>query len=1206
MSATRDLGLTLPLQGLQLIEASAGTGKTFTLATLYARLVIAQGLPVSQILAVTYTEAATKELRERLRARLLAALAGLDDTLAESDPAFAATRDLLDAAIATEGRDALRQRLRVAAAAMDLAPIHTIHGFCRRALADHALEAGQPLVERALVENEAALREEVATDFWRLRSRDAALAAQLRQIWKAPAGLADSLRGLLAAEVLAPEPTPRDATSDAALALARQRLAQAVRDDGDDAYALIAAALADKSLKGNIIKAPTFEKVWRGLRSWQDNGFVGDPDVDRVAIARFTPAELVSATSKRGTTPTAPFFARIDEWLDARNFHDEVEQDRHIALIHDAVRHARGRLQAIKRQRGLMGYDDMIRGVADALAGPQGDAFAGRLQAQYRVALLDEFQDTDARQWAIFQRLFAPPEVGDATRDDGLPRALFLIGDPKQAIYRFRGGDVFTYLAAAASAGPGQRHSLARNFRSRPAMLAAVQAVFDLAGPRAFVQDDIPFVPVTAGGRAADTDLCRGDAILPALNVLVFDPQADIDATRDLAARACVATIRELLLAGVAGEVTRTDKHGARRGVLPGDIAILVERHKDGERMQRVLSAAGIPSVAAGRQSLYDTDEARHLRWLLAALNDPGDDTRLRAALAAPLFGLDALAIAALETDDAAHRAWQDRLQCWRERAERHGPLALLNDLAAENAPRLLRLRDGERRLTNYLQLAEALQDAEAQSLGLPGLADELERRIADADNSNDSELLRLESDADRVKILTLHKSKGLEFDLVFLPFAATGGNSRFANTPPMATCHRDGQRITTLYPPKDGEERRQDADEEHAEDRRLLYVGLTRARLATWVAWGPAKDVEKTAFAALLHGEDAPGKIGKVTAESIAARLALLRTHAEALGGPQALAVVAAAAASTDVAALPVPTAPIPPAAVAQCPLNRDWWIYSFSQLAREDDGAQERGASDEVDAPSVLPASRFAGARFGNSLHTALELVDMAAWRDCQTALPPTGQLEPIVRALREQGYASEADIDEGVPLLTSLVANTLNVRLPEGARLSELPAGARRAEMEFHLDLASTAVPDFLAQLHAHGLVSDRQAFGGRRRLEGLLTGFIDLVYEFDGRYYVLDYKSNQLRDYAPATLAQAVRDSEYDLQYVIYTLALHRWLRFRLGAAYDPARQLGGVRYLFCRGLDAFDPDSPGIHAPVLPVALLESLDRLFTAPTRADA
>ena len=880
----------------------------------------------------------------------------------------------------------------------------------------------------------------------------------------------------------------------------------------------------------------------------------------------------------------SPLFDAITDWAQAQRFADETEENHRITLVHDAVGFARQRLAEVKRQRGLMGYDDMIRGVADALDGPQGEAFAAKLQAQYRVALLDEFQDTDARQWAIFRRLFASPPGDGASGGETPPRALFLIGDPKQAIYRFRGGDVFTYLAAARRAGAGQRHTLAQNFRSRPAMLAAVQALFDLAGAAAFAQDGITFTPVTAGAGSDDHHLCRGGEVMPALTVLVFDAARNIEAARTAAAQACVATIRDVLVGGAAGVITRNDKHGTARGVLPGDIAILVERHADGERMQRALSLAGIPSVAAGRQSLYDTDEARHLRWLLAALNDPGDDTRLRAALAAPLFGLDALAIAALDADDAAHRAWQDRLQRWRERAERHGPLALLNDLAAENAPRLLRLRDGERRLTNYLQLAEALQDAEAQSLGLPGLADELERRIADADNSNDSELLRLESDADRVKILTLHKSKGLEFDLVFLPFAATGGNSRFANTPPMATCHRDGQRITTLYPPKDGEERRQDADEEHAEDRRLLYVGLTRARLATWVAWGPAKDVEKTAFAALLHGEDAPGKIGKVTADSIAARLALLRTHAEALGGPQALAVVAAAAASTDVAALPVPTAPIPPAAVAQRPLNRDWWIYSFSQLAREDDGAQERGASDEVDAPSALPASRFAGARFGNSLHTALELVDMAAWRDCQTALPPAGQLEPIVRALREQGYASEADIDEGVPLLTSLVANTLNVRLPEGARLSELPAGARRAEMEFHLDLASTAVPEFLAQLHAHGLVSDRQAFGGRRRLEGLLTGFIDLVYEFDGRYYVLDYKSNQLRDYAPATLAQAVRDSEYDLQYVIYTLALHRWLRFRLGAAYDPARQLGGVRYLFCRGLDAFDPDSPGIHAP----------------------
>lgn len=1198
-----DLGLQVPLQGLQLIEASAGTGKTFTLATIHARLIIEQRLPVSEILAVTFTEAATKELRERLRARLLLALALLDGQAAAADPAHASTQWLLDAAIGREGREPLRQRLRTAAAAMDLAPIHTIHGFCRRALADHALEAGQPLIERVLIENEAALREEVATDFWRLRSREEATARRLRAIWKAPAALADSLRGLLAVDVLLPEPTPRDDGAEQALALARRALQRAAISEGEQAGDMLRDAIASGVLSGVKIKAPTFEAVWRSLRAWAQTESEDDPPVDPDKLGKFGQNKLADATNKNQVTPESPVFVAIERWSDARDFVEEVERDRRIALVHEAVTFARARLDTLKQQRGLLGFDDMIRGVADALDGPQGAGFAARLQTQYRVALLDEFQDTDPRQWAIFRRLFAPPYA-----DDDSMRALFLIGDPKQAIYRFRGGDVFTYLAAARAATPAQRHSLVHNYRSRPAMLAAVQALFDLAGPRAFAQAGIGFQPVLAGDQADDRHLLHDGAIVPALTALRFEPTGSgIDGAREAAAQACVATIRDLLVDGAAGRLLRTGKHGTTQGVRPGDIAILVERHDDAARMRRALAAAGIPSVAAGKLSLYQTEEARHLRWLLAALNEPGDEARLRAALAAPLFGLDALAIAALDTDEAAHRRWQDRLQHWRERTERHGPLALINDLCAENAPRLLGLRDGERRLTNYLQLAEALQEADAAALGLAGLADALDRRLREADAENEGELLRLESDAERVKILTLHKSKGLEFDLVFLPFLATGGNSRRTRTPAMASYHDDTRRISLLYPDKGGDALRRDAEEERAEDLRLLYVGLTRARLATWIAWGPAKDAEKTALAWLLHRAPDAETVGKIDDNNIALRLAAWHARAEALNANALHVAIAPAPATRSPVAPPVgPSAPVPAAAIARRTLDRDWWIHSFSQLTREDSGAEERGASDESEAPALPASSRFAGARFGNALHTALELADVVAWRDWQAPLPPEGQFELLAGALREQGYTGENDLAEGVPLLTSLVANTLNVRLPEGARLARLPAGARRAEMEFHLALAPTAIPAFLARLHAHGLVSERQAFGARRKLEGLLTGFIDLIYEFDGRYHVLDYKSNQLRDYAPATLAQAVRDSEYDLQYVIYTLALHRWLRFRLGRDYAPARHLGGVRYLFCRGLDALAADSPGIHAVDLPAALIEALDRLFTQRAEVEA
>ena len=1202
MTESDDLGLRIPVRGVQLIEASAGTGKTFTLATLYARMVIELGLPVSSILAVTFTEAATKELRERLRGRLLLAQELVEAALSPDASALAfdtaadseetrLTRQLVHAAISREGARAVCQRLRNAAAQMDLAPIHTIHGFCRRALADHALQAGQPLLERDLLQNEAALRREVALDFWRLQSLDARSATTLTSIWPSPRALADSLRALVALDVLLPLPVADDGTRLAALDAARGEMANAFRAHGESARELLRQAFAAGQVHATYVKDSAVDPVWQALRDWLPAPQGRDP-LHR-NLGNYGTAQLGIRTNKRQLAPASPLFDSIDRWQQASADYQSVLREQKIALVQAARDYAGARMAQLKRERALLGFDDMIRGVADALDGPQGEQFAAKLRGQYSIALLDEFQDTDARQWSIFRRLFA--EHGGADEDHETPRALFLIGDPKQAIYRFRGGDVFAYLAAEKHADA--RHRLDRNFRSRPLALAAIETLFELSGPGAFAQAGIEFEPVLPGGRCADADfLVDGDAA-PALTVLVLacEEKEAIEEARARAVAACVGSIHALLAAGLDGRARLVDCKGLSRAVQPGDIAVLVERNDDAERIQSALSRAGIPSVAAGRNSLYDSEEAQHLCWLFEALLAPADDQRLRAALAAPLFALDATALAAFDEDETSHRGWQDRLQHWQQRAQRFGPMALVGEICAEQAPRLLLLRDGERRLSNYLQLAEELQAADAHALGLTGLLAELERRIDDADSGNDAELLRLESDAARVKIMTLHMSKGLEFEFVFLPNAATGGADRRPGKPEMARFHDGTRRVAMLYPDKGGEECLQEAAEERAEKLRLLYVGLTRARLATWMVWGGVKDARKTAMAWLLHrgpGGELPASLAQADVDA-----ALKRLQSRA---PSAISVRPAAEAS----GLPrldfEPGQATPTVVVARRLLDRDWWVYSFSQLAREDGGSDSQGAEDETEPSPTLPWSRFSGTRFGNALHEALEKIAMGKWLDWSTPLPPSGQFDILARALHSHGYVADNDLDEGVPLLTALISETVNARMPDGARLAALPEQQRRNEMEFHLALAPTAMPRLLALLHRHGIVTARQAFGMRQRIEGLLTGRIDLVYEMHGRFHAVDYKSNQLRDYGAASLAQAVRDSEYDLQYVLYTLALHRWLRFRLGQAYSPADHLGGVRYLFVRGLDRSADGSPGVHALDLPAGLIDSLDALLQA------
>ena len=1186
-----ELGLRLPLQGVQLIEASAGTGKTFTVATVYARLVIEARLPVSRLLAVTFTEAATRDLREQLRLRLAEASALLESGADLAQVAGADTRGiaarLLQAALLAEPRERLLARLRQAVEQLDLAPIHTIHGFCQRALHEHALQAGQPLEERELLANEAGLRHEVALEFWRRHSRLPGDAEALSATWGSPAELAASLRELLALDGLRPEPAdaPGDDAIEAERLAAHRALAEAFDQHGESARDLLRAAHAAGAVDARYSKDAAVEPCWQALRLWRQAPDGNDPDIDK--LDNYGSVLLAKRTNKNRDTPRSPLFDAIQAWVEVRDRAAAACRRRQLALVHEARAFAARRLRQLKAERRQLGFDDMIGGVAEALDGARGAQFAAALQAQYAVALVDEFQDTDPRQWAIFERLFS----GEAAP----PRALFLIGDPKQAIYRFRGGDVSTYLAARRQADAW--HRLERNFRSRPLALSAVQALFELGGEGAFDQDGIEFEPVAPGGRCLDADFEVDGEPAPALvlQLLQAEPELGdaVEAMREQATAACAAAIHGLLSKARNGNARLRDRRGEMRAVAPGDISVLVARNEDAARIQRALSALGIPSVAAGRCSLYQTEEAQHLRWLLEALLSPADDGRLRAVLASPLFGLDAAAIASLDTDLATHRRWQDRLRDWARRAQSQGPVALLNGLCAEQAERLIGWPDGERRIGNYLQLAEELQAADAAALGLPGLLSELERRIEDADPDNDAELLRLESDAARVRIMTLHVSKGLTLDLVFIPYAATTGTRPRTRRPPMVLEHEELSRVGLLFPDKDDPACAREARESRAEHVRLLYVGLTRARLATWVGWGAARDAHRTALGWLLHRSPGGREPTALGADAVQARLIELQSRA-----PRAIALAAPVIAA-ELEALPRlhfddgrdPPAPRPRTRL----LDRDWWVYSFSQLAREDSGAELRGAEDEIEPPPLL-RDAFSGSRFGNALHLALERVDFAAWRDWREPLPPPGELPAIVAGLAEGGFAEEA---EGVARLTALVSETLNASMPEGTRLAWLDADARRAEMEFHLALAPVQVSALLACLHRHGLLGDRRGFGWRQRLEGLLTGRIDLIYQAEGRFHVLDYKSNRLPDYGPESVARAIREGEYDLQYLIYSLALHRWLRFRLGADYDPARHLGGVRYLFCRGLDRDDPHRPGVHALDLPIGLLLEVDALLS-------
>ncbi|MCE4364562.1 exodeoxyribonuclease V subunit beta [Xanthomonas hortorum] len=1335
-SPVTDPYLHLPLHGVRLIEASAGTGKTFTLATLFTRLVVERGLRIGQILAVTFTEAATQELRRRIRERLVLAATLVPDApvgaapaatdladdpsrpgplLHEAPDAFLAThlapgtetltapvgaapaatgladdpsrpgpllqeapdvlltRAILTTHLATgtETPAVLRRRLQQAVEEIDLAAVFTIHGFCARVLREHALESGQAFAAPELLANDRELLGEVAADLWRQRAADAAMAEDLIALWSGgPDALASDLRALVRHPTLLP--AVATTTDDAAALLqavqdASTALAAAFQSHGTAFFEAIMSAI-----DGGILSKVSYKPEWlASLWHWFDS-FAAAPSTHTAPhpkLIKLTAAELAAGTNKKFVerTPASPLSHEIDGYLTALARVEEWRTRRRIRLLHALRDDAIARLALLKRQRRVQTYDDLVDGVAHALEGAQAEALVTRLRAQYAIALVDEFQDTDDRQWAIFSNVFGE---GPLARAADLEPALFLIGDPKQAIYGFRGGDVRTYLAAAVTAELAP--PLSHNFRSRPGVLAAIDALYAQAGySEAFLTDGIAFHPVQPGTKRVDADLQRDGNAAPALTLWrAPEPPPpskgkpkpwSAGRARELATAACVAAIRGWLAGGRDGTATING-----HPLQAGDIAVLVRSHGEATRMQQALGAMGIPAVAAGKQSLFATDEALELLALLQALLDPGDDSRLRAALATVLIGADAAAIAALAHDGERHRRWQQQALDWRERWQRGGPLALIGDLGAAHGQRLLALVDGERRLTNYLQLAELLQEADARALGPHGLVDWLSRRIANADDNDEAQQLRLESDARRVQIVTLHKSKGLEYPLVFLPYIGIGRSDKGAGRHCVVHAPELGRQLhwNVSKWSRDKDDPTWSAaeaawkQEQRAEDARLLYVGLTRAEHALWIASGPFHQHERTALSGMLRALD--------TLQGAAGEGAV---------------VVDTSTPPATLPRLPPPIeAQVPPARTPQRHIAPEWWVYSFTQLANADAGAATdpmasatvvgSGGSDEPSGSEAIAVAaevdtfdpRFAGNRFGVVMHDVFERCDFAAWHAWHPGQPaPEGQAAAILEALQRGGYTQD-ELDDGLAMLTALIGHTLTVVLPEGTTLADVPEPQRRNEMEFHFAMRPTRVEALLALLHRFGVVSDRQAFGARQRLEGLMTGLIDLTYTVDGRWYVLDYKSNRLPSYDADALARAMAHSEYELQALIYTVALHRWLRFRLGAAYDYARDFGGVRYLFCRGLDAarnaaanpgsdparnaeanpgadaarnaaIDPgaglasdamsetpapgiqaasvsDAPGIHAWRFDPALVQALDALFagnpTEPLSSDA
>lgn len=1090
---------TVALTGKNLVEASAGTGKTHAVATLFRRLVVERELDVSSILVVTFTEAATSELRERVRSELVKKHEALGER-----------------AGATE-----RARLGRALESIDEAPISTIHGFCQRVLGDYALKSGVSFGAE-LVPDLEDLYDDVLYDFWN-------------------------------AKLAFPAPE-----------LARE-----------------------------------------------------------LGTSELTPQKLRALLSELRKKPRVPLVPRADPLQPVLTF------------LHEFERYARRETLLRKERRGVLGFEDLLERVHDALTGASGNLLARALRERFRAVLVDEFQDTDPTQAAIFERAFA---IGD--------HPLFLIGDPKQAIYSFRGADVFGYLAASKSA---RRHGMRQNWRSDPGVVAAVNAIFERPGSLFASGIDYQTVVPRPGARDEfEGPKERGSAPLD----IVFVPRTD--ETKPVAKPKAKAAIARLVAADIAA-LLQSEACIAGERVVESDIAVLTRTNAECFLVQEKLRAYGVHSVVIGDKNVFDSEESAELEFVLGAVLEPGRTSALRQALTTRIFGVKADAIASIEAAPAVLQEYLERFRAWNalwvERGFTRMFRVLLRDMGA--AERLLSFPGGERRLTNVLHLAELLHRAATlEHLGPAALLGWLgEQRRGESSARAEHTEIRLESDERAVRLTTVHKAKGLEFPVVYLPYLWASGlkSSGF----PLAYHDENEQPVLDVHQGKQREKNKDAARREaFAEELRVVYVALTRAKHRTTVFWGGFRASGGSPAAHLFFPPDDKGRpsvpvntrLDKCSDDELvrglrafercgAAKLRMLAWDFDAK------ILERRSGADKSFAALTV-----------EQPVTAWQRVDSFSALVRHvahspvddddevrdrDDGLDETSAGRDGPAAPItaisLPAKETSehgadapggdperivldgfprGRVSGDFFHAILENLDFETATGAEILDLATEKLEAFGLA---RGTAPPV-VDRLLAQVVASVRDLLDTPLAPagGARLRDVAKARRFSELEFHVPVAR--VTDTRARLDRkaleavfseHPSAEVPKAYAERVRrlgfspLSGFLKGYIDLVFVHAGRWYVVDYKTNHLsdftRDYDGERMTAAMSESHYFLQYHLYTLAVTRFLR-RYEPGFDYERSFGGALYLFMKGMRP--GRSTGIFFEKPPLARLRALSRAF--------
>jgi exodeoxyribonuclease V beta subunit len=1196
---------TIPLTGRHLIEASAGTGKTYNITRIYLRLILERELKVEEILLMTFTKDATQELRGRIDAGIRDALTNWP-VLCEKEPYFQAISERVDS-------NKIQFLLKRALLFLDEAAIFTIHGFCQRALTQHAFASGLPF-NANMSTNSNDLILEACQDWYRqLAKQNSDAFTLVTQFWATPTAFVSSFAKAITHRT---ELSVLDVQGlvDKFTQLAKQANTAITAELSLLNEGLVAHKKADEQEKraAELVKL----QAWLGQLSACDN-----EQALLVAIQQPMPDYLLN-----GNRHPKAFKAALAQVLesskqiksDVKDLAKNINKAKAYQIVRTAIYQMREQVQQAKEQHNLLDFDDLINTLADCLKSEEDGRLAKTLLAQYPVALVDEFQDTDPQQFAILQGIYYQYQEDQVQQGDP---ALYLIGDPKQAIYGFRGGDIFAYLSARNDCD--YHWLMDTNWRSSPDMVDAYNQIFLGDGNNTVFGYGIPYQSVNAG----KTDLqpsSKSSGKAKALQFIHFSSEEDDtkQSDRPLMATWCSNEIVQLL----------TDED-----IKPQDIAILVRDGREAADIKQALLAANLASVfLSDRANLFYSEQAKQLISVLRGILAPEDERLYLNALACGLLGFDAPALYTLQQDEMASQTMKFSFFDYRTQWQRQGFIAMAIKLMHQHFK--IALEDKDRALTNLLHLFEILQSASQKFLQPQELLYWFEQQCSLESNAANSELeaeQRLESDGDLIRIVTQHGAKGLEYPIVFIPFATRHKDPlKFGNKSVSYIEYHNEQGQLCLSLDGDEQAKAAMANEAYAETIRLLYVAITRAESRCYVF---TTAFDKYALSPL-------GKTLQWQAEQdIVKNLQQLMAKS-----PEAIELKQVSFDAIDVDVyqrnnLDSTGSLLPEVSKFNGKIERDWWLSSFSALSRNlrHGGVSTPDRDTELlDNLGITTTNhnklrlRFQlakGAHSGNLLHDILEHSDFVTshekvnnWQESiKWPLVKYGELtsgfteedlitwldEIVATPLISGAFISESIISKSIIATQETETDTF---CDGQFCLADIPLQQTLRESEFYFPMEEASMSRLAKLLTDHrnsALVDPNKVYAVNRvrlpsyqSLKGMMHGFIDLVFEHKGKYYVCDYKSSHLgddfTDYNHHALRHNIEKNYYDLQYLIYSLALHRYLQQNV-TDYNAEQHFGGIYYLYLRGMTNDEQyGGAGVYFRKILLDELTALDCLF--------